>query len=188
MANNIATEQKQAGNEAARAVKVAVVSRLQAMVSTHGRRLINPRFKNFSTPRTRISLLASLQTRYPSPSILGWLIVHKRLETIRQRRNLRSTRVCVQPPWFSLPSLFLSYPLLISFGNLGNLLGSLTYQFCHYTFYEEFWFFIFLKVFKLLLPLLFHFLFLIFKICFAAFVNNVANDTQELKWRANDKE
>ena len=145
MANNIATEQKQAGNEAARAVKVAVVSRLQAMVSTHGRRLINPRFKNFSTPRTRISLLASSQTRYPSPSIWGWLIVHKRLETIRQRRNLRSTRVCVQPPWFSLPSLFLSYQLLISFGNFGNLLGSLTYQFFHYTFYEEFWLFIFLK-------------------------------------------
>ena len=117
MANNIATEQKQAGNEAARAVKVAVVSRLQAMVSTHGRRLINPRFKNFSTPRTRISLLASLQTRYPSPSILGWLIVHKRLETIRQRRNLRSTRVCVQPPWFSPPSLFylISYLLVLKF-------------------------------------------------------------------------
>ena len=47
LANNIATEQQQAGNEAARAVKVAVVSRDEAMASTHGRRLINRMFKNF---------------------------------------------------------------------------------------------------------------------------------------------
>jgi len=38
LANNIATEQQQAGNEAARAVKIAVASRHKAMVSTRGRR------------------------------------------------------------------------------------------------------------------------------------------------------
>ena len=44
LANNIVTEQQQAGNEAVRAFKIALAGRHEVMVSTRGRRLRNGRF------------------------------------------------------------------------------------------------------------------------------------------------
>ena len=70
MANNIATGQQQAGNEASGAVKVAVVSRQDAMVSTYGRGLINRRFKVFHTSST--GLLANAMSFSIDLRMINW--------------------------------------------------------------------------------------------------------------------